>query len=245
MTEIKLCDSIRFPIERAPHILIAGTTGSGKSVCMNLIINQLITNQPRALCIFIDIKRVELSKYKTIKQCFKYCNDIESARHALNIAYITMMNEYQYMEKNGLTKTNKAPLFIFIDEYADLILQDQNIEQTIASIARLGRAAGIHLIIATQYPTREIISTQIKINCPVRICFRLSRTGSMVVLDRIGAETLQGPGYGILLYSNGQYYNFKSDMLTDEQINAFIERNQKQKPKQKKFITKISNWLTA
>lgn len=245
MTEIKLCDSIRFPIERAPHILIAGTTGSGKSVCMNLIINQLITNQPKALCIFIDIKRVELSRYKNIKQCYKYCNDIETARHALNIAHITMMNEYQYMEENGLTKTNKAPLFIFIDEYADLILQDRNIEKIIASIARLGRAAGIHLIIATQYPTREIISTQIKINCPVRICFRLNRTGSLVVLDKTGAETLPGPGYAIMLYSNGQYYNFKSDMLSNSEINDFIDRNQKQKPKKKRFITKISEWLTA
>jgi S-DNA-T family DNA segregation ATPase FtsK/SpoIIIE len=212
---------------------------------MNLIINQLVTNQPKALCIFIDIKRVELSRYKNIKQCYKYCNDIESARHALNIAYITMMNEYQYMEKNGLTKTNKTPLFIFIDEYADLILQDRNIEKIIASIARLGRAAGIHLIIATQYPTREIISTQIKINCPVRICFRLNRTGSMVVLDKTGAETLQGPGYGILLYSNGQYYNFKSTMLTDSEINDFIERNKKQKPKRKTFSEIITNILTA
>lgn len=245
MTEIKLSENIRFPIEKAPHILIAGTTGSGKSVCMNLIINQLITNQPQALCIFIDIKRVELSRYKHIKQCYKYCNDIESARHALNIAYITMMNEYAEMEQKELTKTNKAPLFIFIDEYADLILQDRNIEQTIASIARLGRAAGIHLIIATQYPTREIISAQIKINCPVRICFRLNRTGSMVVLDKTGAETLQGPGYAIMLYSNGQYYNFKSDMLSDSEINDFIERNKRQKPKRKRIITKISDWLTA
>lgn len=245
MTQIKLSENINFPIERAPHILIAGTTGSGKSVCMNLIINQLITNQPQALCIFIDIKRVELSRYKTIKQCYKYCNDIESARHALNIAYITMLNEYQYMEKNGLTKTDKMPLFIFIDEYADLILQDRNIEKTIASIARLGRAAGIHLIIATQYPTREIISTQIKINCPVRICFRLNRTGSLVVLDRTGAETLQGPGYGILLYSNGQYYDFKADMLSDSQINEFIKRNQKQKPKRKTFSEIITSILTA
>lgn len=245
MTEIRLSENIRFPIEKAPHILIAGTTGSGKSVCMNLIINQLITNQPQALCIFIDIKRVELSRYKHIKQCYKYCNDIESARHALNIAYITMMNEYAEMEQKELTKTNKAPLFIFIDEYADLILQDRNIEQTIASIARLGRAASIHLIIATQYPTREIISTQVKINCPVRICFRLNRTGSMVVLDKTGAETLQGPGYAIMLYSNGQYYNFKSDMLSDSEINDFIERNKRQKPKRKRIITKISDWLTA
>lgn len=245
MTEIKLAENIRFPIERAPHILIAGTTGSGKSVCMNLIINQLITNQPKALCIFIDIKRVELSRYKNIKQCYKYCNDIESARHALRIAEITMMNEYAEMEEKGLTKTNKAPLFIFIDEYADLILQDKNIEKIIASIARLGRAAGIHLIIATQYPTREIISTQVKINCPVRICFRLNRTGSIVVLDRTGAETLPGPGYGIMLYSNGQYYNFKTDMLSDSEINDFIERNQKQKPKRKKLIASFSEWLTA
>ena len=245
MTQIRLSENINFPIERAPHILIAGTTGSGKSVCMNLIINQLITNQPQALCIFIDIKRVELSRYKHIRQCFKYCNDLESARHALNIANITMMNEHQYMESKGLTKSNKMPLFIFIDEYADLILQDRNIEKIIASIARLGRAAGIHLIIATQYPTREIISTQIKINCPVRICFRLNRTGSMVVLDKTGAENLPGPGYGIMLYSNGKYYDFKADMLTDEQISTFIERNQKQKPKRKKFITKVSDWLTA
>ena len=245
MTQIKLSENINFPIERAPHILIAGTTGSGKSVCMNLIINQLVTNQPRALCIFIDIKRVELSRYKNIKQCYKYCNDIESARNALNIAYITMMNEYQYMERNGLTKTNKAPLFIFIDEYADLILQDRNIEKTIASIARLGRAANIHLIIATQYPTREIISTQIKINCTVRICFRLNRTGSLVVLDKIGAEALSGPGYAIMLYSNGQYYNFKSDMLSDSEINEFIAKNQKQKPKRKTFSEIITNILTA
>lgn len=245
MTQIRLSENINFPIERAPHILIAGTTGSGKSVCMNLIINQLITNQPQALCIFIDIKRVELSRYKHIRQCFKYCNDLESARHALNIANITMMNEYQYMESKGLTKSNKMPLFIFIDEYADLILQDRNIEKIIASIARLGRAAGIHLIIATQYPTREIISTQIKINCPVRICFRLNRTGSMVVLDKTGAENLPGPGYGIMLYSNGQYYNFRSDMLSDNQINEFIAKNQKQKPKKKTFSEIITSILTA
>lgn len=245
MTEIKLSENIRFPIEKAPHILIAGTTGSGKSVCMNLIINQLITNQPKSLCIFIDIKRVELSRYKNIKQCYKYCNDTESARHALNIAYITMMNEYEYMENNGLKISDKMPLFIFIDEYADLILQDRNIEKTIAGIARLGRAARVHLIIATQYPTREIISTQVKINCPVRICFRLNRTGSMVVLDKTGAETLPGPGYGIMLYSNGQYYEFKSTMLSDSEINDFIERNKRQKPKRKRIITKIFDWLTA
>ena len=245
MTEIRLCNTIRFPIEKALHILIAGTTGSGKSVCMNLIINQLIDHQPDCKAIFIDVKRVELNQYKDLKQTIAYCNDIESARHALNIAYRIMMNEYEYMESNGLKISDKMPLFVFVDEYADLVQQDRDIEKIIASIARLGRAARVHLIIATQYPTREIISTQIKINLPVRICFRLNRTGSIVVLDRTGAETLPGSGHAIMLYSDGQYYRFKSDILSESEIAAFIIRNKKQKQKKKKFITGFSEWLTA
>ena len=189
------------------HILIAGATGSGKSTLINSFIARLLmSNSPAtAQFIFIDTKRIELYQYRKLPHTINYSDTPEKAINALNYAIKTMECRYNRMQKNGQKTTTEAHIYIFIDEYADLITtHKKQIEQLTTKIIQLGRAAGIHLIIGTQRPCREVITGTIKVNLDCKIALRTaSAQDSRNIIGINGAECLPRFGCGIISNCEG------------------------------------------
>ena len=201
---------------KMPHLLIAGQTGSGKSVGMNgFILSLLYKNSPDMLrMIMVDPKRVELGIYNGIPHLLTpVINDPEKALNALKWSVAEMIRRYDVLQvararnlgefNEKASKKDRMPhIVIIIDELADLMMSGnkKEVENTIARVAQMARAVGMHLIIATQRPSVDIITGLIKANIPSRIAFTVaSQIDSRTILDSIGAEDLLG--YGDLLYS--------------------------------------------
>ena len=199
-------------IAKMPHMLIAGTTGSGKSVCMNsLIISLLYKSSPEDVkLIMVDPKMVELANYNGIPHLMiPVVTDPKKAAGALQWAVNEMMRRYKTMSDAGVRdlesfnsivmaeEGEKVPqLVVIIDELADLMLvAAKEVEDSICRIAQMGRAAGIHLVIATQRPSADVITGLMKANIPSRIAFAVaSAMESRIILDTQGAEKLVGRG---------------------------------------------------
>ena len=215
-------------LAKAPHLLIAGATGSGKSVCMNtLIMSLLFKFSPEELrLILVDPKVVEMEMYSTLPHLITpVVNDPQKVPIALRWAVNEMENRYRILakakvknlagfnarplspepvfDKDGKRVPDKMPiLMVIIDELADIMMTDSKseVETSIARIAQKGRAAGVHIVIATQRPSTNIITGVIKANLPTRIAFRVgSIVDSRVILDQKGAETLLGRGDMLLV----------------------------------------------
>ena len=199
-------------ISKLPHLLIAGTTGSGKSVCMNsLIISLLYKSRPEDLkLIMIDPKMVELGVYNGIPQLYiPVVTDPKKAAGALQWAVVEMLKRYRLFSEigvrdlDGYNEHKKAEqdrtlprVVIVIDELADLMMAaSKEVEESICRVAQMGRAAGMHLIIATQRPSADVITGLMKANIPSRIAFAVSSgLESRIILDQQGAEKLVGNG---------------------------------------------------
>jgi S-DNA-T family DNA segregation ATPase FtsK/SpoIIIE len=211
-----------------PHLLIAGATGSGKSVCLNSIIASILFRQPpdRVKFMMIDPKRVELSVYDAIPHLIApVVTDSRRAPAALAWLVEHMEERYRQLAEAGVRNIDalnavveddrpnpKAMgrelkpmphIIVIIDELADLMMISKpDVEENVQRIAQMARAVGIHLIVATQRPSVNIITGVIKANLPARIAFKVSqKVDSRVILDSIGAETLLGRGD--MLYSTG------------------------------------------
>ena len=199
---------------RMPHLLIAGTTGSGKSVCLNAMICSILfkASPDEVKFLMIDPKRLELSSYEGIPHLLHpVVVDPKQAALVLRWAVEEMERRYQLIaelgvkgidsynkqiEKDGL-KIGRLPyIVIVIDELADLMMVAQrNVEESLARIAQMARASGIHLILATQRPSVDVITGVIKANFPTRISFQVSsKVDSRTILDQLGAEALLGAG---------------------------------------------------
>jgi len=198
---------------RMPHLLIAGATGSGKSVCINTILMSLImrTTPDDLRLILIDPKRVELAGYETLPHLIgQVVTDPDTALETMYWAVKEMERRYELLQEARVREilgyNEKArqdlglePLpyiVIVVDEFADLIMTSgKDIELPITRLAQMARAVGIHLILATQRPSIKVITGIIKANFPARIAFQVSsRVDSRVILDMIGAERLLGSG---------------------------------------------------
>ena len=204
-------------IAKMPHLLIAGQTGSGKSVAVNTLISTLITkkSEREVKFIMVDPKMVELMPYNGIPHLLvPVIIDPKLAATALKWAVNEMENRYRTLMEKGvrniesynlLSNVEKMPyIVIIIDELADLMMVAAGtVEESIARIAQKARAIGIHLVVATQRPSTDVITGMIKANLPSRISFALrSQIDSRTILDTPGAEKLLGQG-DMLLLENG------------------------------------------
>jgi len=191
-----------------PHLLVAGTTGSGKSVMLNgLLTSLLLTTDPRQVkMVLVDPKRVELSQFVRVPHLITpVVTDVKKAANALGWAVAEMERRYEVLEKIGVrsvegyndrAETQMPYVVVVIDELADLMMQaGAKVEDAIIRLAQKARAVGIHLVVATQRPSVDVITGMIKANVPSRIAFAVSsQVDSRVILDAPGAEALLGMG---------------------------------------------------
>ena len=227
-------------IAKMPHMLIAGTTGSGKSVCMNSIIISLLykAGPEDVKLIMVDPKMVELANYNGIPHLMiPVVTDPKKAAGSLQWAVVEMMRRYKAMSDlgvrdlesyNGIIEAegegDKLPqLVIIIDELADLMLvAAKEVEDSICRIAQMGRAAGIHLVIATQRPSADVITGLMKANIPSRIAFSVaSAMESRIILDTQGAEKLVGKGDMLFApIGCGKPLRVQGCFVTDSEVEA-------------------------
>lgn len=218
-----------------PHALIGGSTGSGKSVCLNSIISTLLLNNtPDDLrLILIDPKRVELAAYNSVPHLFiPVVTDPVEAVSALDIAVKEMDRRYKLLAEHGCRniaaynkKVEKMPwIVVCVDEMSDLMIQsNKEVEESCKRIAQLGRAAGLHMIICTQRPSVDVLSGTIKANFPERVAFATSSSvDSRVIIDNSGAEQLLGDGDGIYS-SGGRLTRFQGAFISDREIDAIVK----------------------
>lgn len=201
-------DPVMADLSKMPHTLVAGSTGSGKSVCMNALITGLImTKTPLELrLIMIDPKRVELTPYQGIPHLY-HPVIVEADRAVIVLKSLVdeMMGRFRQLEQAGVKNISaynekmdqKMPyLVILVDELADLMLTAAgDVERLLVRLAQLGRATGVHLVVATQRPSVDVVTGLIKANFPSRISFAvMSQIDSRTILDSVGAEKLLGRG---------------------------------------------------
>lgn len=230
-------------IAKLPHLLIAGTTGSGKSVCTNsLIISLLYKATPEEVrLIMVDPKMVELGIYNGIPHLLiPVVTDPKKAAGALQWAVTEMMKRYRafaevgvrdlasYNATAGRTEgmTKMPQIVVVIDELADLMLvAAKEVEESICRVAQMGRASGMHLIIATQRPSADVITGLMKANIPSRIAFAVaSSLESRIILDTTGAEKLVGRGD--MLYfplGTGKPQRVQGCLISDEEVSSVVE----------------------
>lgn len=238
-------------LAKMPHCIIAGATGSGKSVCINTIVMSIVMNAgpDEIKLLMVDPKKVELTGYTNLPHMIApVITEAHGAFAALNWLVKEMQVRYEILKQLGLRNitafnmrkrdiqfeesldipvpATMPKLVAIIDEFADLMMAaDSDLETPIARIAQMARAVGIHLILATQRPSREVITGLIKANFPTRIAFKVaSRVNSQIILDDSGAESLLGngdmlflpPGSSHLIRAQGTY-------ISDEEINQVID----------------------
>ncbi|NGX44394.1 MAG: DNA translocase FtsK [Candidatus Anoxychlamydiales bacterium] len=241
---------INADLTKMPHLLIAGATGSGKSVCINtLVMSVLMNSSPENVkLLMVDPKKVELTQYSNLPHMLApVITEAHGAYAALQWLVKEMNSRYDILKHLGLRNVTafnmrkmtkkekeldieipeKMPLIVAIfDEFADLMMvSSADLETPIARIAQMARAVGIHLILATQRPSREVITGIIKANFPSRIAFKVSsRINSQIILDEVGAESLLGNGD--LLFSppgSSQLIRAQGAFIRDEDINKVID----------------------
>ncbi|WP_336046983.1 DNA translocase FtsK [Solibacillus ferritrahens] len=235
---------VTIDLRKMPHGLIAGATGSGKSVCINSILVSLLykANPNELKLMLIDPKMVELAPFNHIPHLVSpVITDVKAATAALKWAVEEMERRYQLFMHSGARKieaynkmcdangmyAQKLPyLLIVIDELADLMMMSpQDVEDSIVRITQKARAAGIHLIVATQRPSVDVITGLIKSNIPTRIAFSVSsQIDSRTILDTQGAERLLGRG-DMLYLGNGMSAptRIQGTFVTDDEIEEIIE----------------------
>ena len=231
-------------IAKMPHLLIAGATGSGKSVCINTLITSILykADPKEVKLLLVDPKVVELSVYNGIPHLLiPVVTDPKKASSALNWAVREMLQRYndfaahgvrdikgfnKMMEEKGDEKGKMPQIVIIIDELADLMMAAPGeVEDAICRLAQMARAAGMHLIIATQRPSVDVITGVIKANIPSRLAFAVSSgIDSRTILDMVGAEKLLGKG-DMLFYPQGQSKpsRLQGAFVTDQEVEAIVD----------------------
>lgn len=237
-------------LDKMPHLLIAGATGSGKSVCVNGLISTILlrTTPDEVKLLLIDPKKVEFTQYHDIPHLIgPVISDSNDASRALKVIVDYMENRYEVFSKVGVRnissyneyinnhpeeKLSSMPrIVVVIDELADLMSTvGKDVEQSIQRITQLARAAGIHLIVATQRPSTDVITGIIKANIPSRIAFAVSSgIDSRTIIDTVGAERLLGNG-DMLYWPIGEPSSIRLQgvYVTDDEVNRIADFTSKQ-----------------
>jgi S-DNA-T family DNA segregation ATPase FtsK/SpoIIIE len=251
-------DYMMSDLAKMPHCIIAGATGSGKSVCINTIVMSILycARPDEIQLIMVDPKKVELTAYSNLPHMIApVITEPHGAYTAMKWLVSEMEKRYELLKQLGVrnidafnTRTRdkeaedkleievpeKLPYIVgIVDELADLMMVSNNdIETPIARIAQMARAVGIHLILATQRPSREVITGLIKANFPVRISFKVaSRVNSQIVLDETGAESLLGNGDMLFLPPGTSYLvRTQGAFIRDDDIHAVVKFISNQAP---------------
>ncbi|MBP5215777.1 MAG: hypothetical protein J6039_04390 [Alphaproteobacteria bacterium] len=222
-------------LSKMPHLLVAGTTGSGKSVGLNSFILSLINKKtPEELqFVLIDPKRIEFSMYNNQKYMLQpVITDMSEANACLRWLCTEMNERYTKFEKNMVRNIGEyhakgkpmSYIVCVIDEFADLMMFDKTVEKQVQMLAQKSRAAGIHLLIATQRPSVDVITGTVKANLPTRLSYKVSSPAdSMTILNTAGAEDLLGRGDSLLLEENGTLTRILGTYVSDEDIMNTLE----------------------
>lgn len=215
-----------------PHLLIAGATGSGKSVLVNTLIYTALLSAPcEKQFILIDPKSVELMDYEQLPHTIRYADDLEDIVRALEYACDLMDKRFKYMKDHRLKKYDGSDVYVIIDEWVDLKFQlGKRAETPMIRLASKARASKIHLILCTQRPTRDVIDGAIRANFTSKVCLRTdSRQDSYNVLERGGAEMLPKYGEGIYKATSEKPVIVNIPMTPEEDIHSRVEWWMRQK----------------
>lgn len=236
-------ESVIIDLADTPHLLVAGSTGSGKSVALNTLLLSILTKRTpdEVKLVIIDPKRLEFASYQDIPHLlFPIITQPSKAAPVLKWLVRTMEERYEQMAQTGVrtisdyhkkcaaqNEVNDLPyIIVMIDELADLMMvAGKEVEESIARLAQMARAAGIHLVVATQRPSVDVITGVIKVNFPSRISFRVtSKVDSRTILDTTGAEHLLGKGD--MLFMDAQSARIRrihGAYVTDKEITAVVD----------------------
>lgn len=222
---------------KQPHLLIAGATGSGKSVVINGLVYTAMYDSPAAVqFILIDPKRVELVDYKPLPHTLMYASEPGEMVEALEKAMEITESRYKAMQRQRVKKYPGGALYVIIDELADLMTTARRqVQPLIQRLAQVGRAANVHIIAATQCPLATVIPTPIKVNFDSRVALRTrSAQDSRNILGLTGCELLPRYGQGYYMIPNGlKLYNIP--MQPQEDINALVKYWQRSRPRFRLF----------
>ena len=222
-------------LTKMPHLLVGGTTGSGKSVGLNTFILSLILakRSSELKLILIDPKKIEFSIYNN--QEYLYCPVVTENNEAIDVlSHLTTLMDERYtlfskkfcknLEDYNQKSTQKLPYIVcVIDEFADLVSVNSKVQNDVVRLAQKARAAGIHLILATQRPSVDVVSGVLKANFPTRLAYKVaSSTDSRTILDQTGAENLISRGDCYYLASNGDLTRLHGAYIKDEAIKQML-----------------------
>ncbi len=223
-------------LAKMPHLLVAGTTGSGKSVGLNTFVLSLVAARTpeEVKFVMVDPKKIEFGIYNNQKYLYTPVVT-ESADAVALLAYLAAEMDKRYdifaesMSKNlaeyNAKAVKKMPYLVcVIDEFADLMATDKSVEKDVMRLAQKARAAGIHLILATQRPSVDVVTGVLKANFPTRIAYKTaSLTDSRTILDAGGAENLIGRGDALFLASDGELKRVHGAYMSDEEIALMLK----------------------
>jgi S-DNA-T family DNA segregation ATPase FtsK/SpoIIIE len=230
-------EDVSFDLASAPHLLVGGTTGAGKSVCLHsLILSLLLQNDKNNLKLaLIDPKRVEFANYSKLSNLYKdsIATEISEAKEFLKDLVDEMEARYSDFEKLNVSNIYEARkkgrsmpfIVLLIEEMADLILQDKGIEPLIVRLVAKARASGIHLVVATQRPDSETFSGLLRSNVPTRIALTVQKgSESRIILDEQGAENLLGAGDMLLKIPGEQIRRAHGVFVKQEDIASILTK---------------------
>lgn len=222
-----------------PHLMVAGATGSGKSVVINALIYTALYKFPLSAesknsvgFIFIDPKRVELVDYKELPHTLRYASEPAEMVQALEHAMSLTEDRYRLMQRQRAKKWDGGQVYVIIDEFADLMTTNRKqVQPLIQRLAQVGRAAGVHIILATQCPLAKVIPTEIKVNFDARVALRTrSAQDSRNILGETGCELLPRYGQGYYMTPEGvTLYNIP--MIPQEELSARVKWWMDQRPR--------------